>query len=82
MLTPRFADELRSRPPDIPLLEAIASHTGGKMAPRVHEVFGSHGDSGRQSRALWPWLAALALVLYLAEIFGRRAPVAWRWLGA
>jgi uncharacterized membrane protein len=82
MLTADFADELRSQPPDVALLEAIAAHTGGKMTPRIDEVFDSLGDTGRRSLKLGPWLAALALVLYLADIFARRARIAWRWLGS
>jgi uncharacterized membrane protein len=82
VLTADFSEELRSRLPDVALLEAIATHTGGKMAPTMDEVFDTRGESGRRSRALWPWLTALALVLYLLEIFVRRSRIAWRWLGS
>jgi uncharacterized membrane protein len=82
MLAADFADELRTRPPDVALLEALAARTGGKLTPRVDEIFEPRGDSARQSRALWPWLAAMALALYLADIFARRAPLAWRRLGS
>ncbi|MGH8631210.1 MAG: VWA domain-containing protein [Burkholderiales bacterium] len=82
MLAADFADELRSQPPNLALLEAIAAQTGGKMTARIEEVFDPRGDSGRKSRVLWPWLATLALALYLADIFTRRAPIAWRWLGS
>lgn len=77
-----FGEELRSQPPNMALLQAIAEQTGGKMAPNVEEVFEARGDSGRKSVSLWPWLATLALMLYLADIFARRAPIVWRWLEA
>jgi uncharacterized membrane protein len=77
-----FADELRSQPPNMALLEAIAEQTGGAVAPSIEEVFEARGDSGRKPVPLWPSIAALALALYLADIFARRAPAVWRWLGA
>ncbi len=82
MLSASFADELRSKPPDLALLEAIAAHTGGKTTPQIDEVFDTSGDSGRRSRALWPWLVALALTLYLVDIFLRRSSFAWRRLAS
>jgi hypothetical protein len=44
-------------------------------------VFAQNGDYSRVSRTLWPWLAVLALLLYLLDIAVRRAALAWRWLG-
>ena len=76
-----YPDEYRSLPPNIELLRALAEETGGKLAPSIAEVFAQNGDHSRVSRTLWPWLAALALLLYLLDIAVRRAPLAWRWLG-
>jgi Ca-activated chloride channel homolog len=75
-----FADEYRSLPPDIGLLEALAQETGGKVGADIDEIFARHGDESRVSRPLWPWLVLLALLAYLLEIAVRRTPVFWRWL--
>jgi uncharacterized membrane protein len=77
-----FAAELRSLPPDMELLEAVASLTGGKLLPSVEDIAASHGDVIDVARPLWPWLTAIALLLYLTDIFVRRAPLAWRRLGS
>lgn len=74
-------DEDRFRPPNIELLKALARETSGGYAPDAAEIFAGRGDSGESRTELWPWLAALALLLYLAEIFLRRAPIAWRRFG-
>jgi hypothetical protein len=76
-----FPDEYRTLPPNLELLRALAEQTGGKLAPSIAEVFARNGDYSRASRTLWPWLALLALLLYLLDIAVRRAPLAWRWLG-
>ena len=76
-----YPDEYRALPPNIELLRTLAEETGGKLAPSIAEVFAQNGDHSRVSRTLWPWLAALALLLYLLDIAVRRAPLAWRWLG-
>jgi len=67
-----FADEYRSLPPDVPLLQALAQQTGGKVAPTAAEIFAAGGDRGHTQRSLWPWLAAAALLCYLADIALRR----------
>jgi len=74
-----YADELRSRAPDLELLEALAKQTGGKVGASVAEIFDPQGDSGVERRPLWPWLAAAALLLYLVDILMRRAAFVRRW---
>jgi len=76
-----YPDEYRALPPNIELLRVLAEETGGKLAPSIAEVFAQSGDHSRVSRTLWPWLALLALLLYLLDIAVRRAPLAWRRLG-
>ncbi len=68
------SDEYRVLPADHKLLRAISEQTGGEFAPEMADIFRHYGDGGTRSRALWPWLAALALALYLIEVFVRRAP--------
>jgi len=80
MLHKDFPDELRVSAPDMALLGALAKATGGKLAPSIPEIFAQQGDESRTTRQLWPWLALLGLIFYLADIAVRRAPMAWRWL--
>jgi hypothetical protein len=75
-----YADEYRAFPPNMELLGALASATGGKVAPSVAEIFAQQGDASRATKTLWPWFAALGLILYLLDIAVRRSPLAWRWL--
>src|SRR5581483_4265134 len=56
-LNAEFADELRSFPPNMSLLEQIAEQTGGRVAADATEIFSVHGDSGQRSVALRPWFA-------------------------
>lgn len=76
------SDEYRAFPPNMDLLRTLAEQTGGKVAPEVQEVFARHGDQSRRAVMLWPWLALAALMAYLADIFLRRAPWAWRRFGS
>ena len=62
------------------LLETLAAQTGGKVGASVAEIFAAQGDRGVSRTALWPWLAAIGLLLYLCDIAVRRAPWFRRWL--
>ena len=75
-----YPDEYRSFPPDLVLLETLAAQTGGKVGASVAEIFAAQGDRGVSRTALWPWLAAVGLLLYLCDIAVRRAPWFRRWL--
>lgn len=68
-----YADELRSRPPDLDLLQEVAKQTGGKVGASVAEIFDPQDDRGVRRKPLWPWFATAALVLYLLDILMRRA---------
>ena len=76
------SDEYRAFPPNMDLLRTLAEQTGGKVAPDIGEVFARNGDESRRSRTLWPWLALLGLMFYLADLTVRRVPWAWRRLGS
>lgn len=76
-----YPDELRSFPPDVALLQAIAQQTGGKLGASVAEIFDPGDDQGVARRALWPWLAAIGLALYLLDLALRRAPFVRRLFG-
>ena len=77
-----YPDEYRSFPPNAELLEALAAQTGGKVGASIAEIFAAQGDRGVSRTALWPWLAAIGLLLYLCDIAVRRAPWFRRWLDA
>jgi hypothetical protein len=66
--------EYRSVAPDHALLKALAEQTGGQVAPSVDDVFAARGEQASVPRALWPWCAGAALLLYLADLAVRRVP--------
>lgn len=67
-------DEFRPRPPDFTLLAALSERTGGGFAPAPAAIFAPATDGEALEIALWPWLAAAALLLLLIEIAARRVP--------
>lgn len=81
VLSRPFPAELRAGAPDAGFLEALAAQTGGRYAPAPGDVFAEHGEGVSVAHALWPWCAALGLLLYLADLFLRRAGWARRWFG-
>ena len=68
------SDEFRALPPNVALLEALSRQTGGKLAPKAEEVLAPSSDAAVASAPLWPYLAAAALLLFLADIAARRVP--------
>ncbi|HEY5930775.1 MAG TPA: hypothetical protein VIU02_10750, partial [Burkholderiales bacterium] len=76
------SDEYRAFPPNMDLLRTLAEQTGGKVAPDIADVFARNGDESRTSLALWPWLALLGLLFYVADLAVRRTPWVWRRLGS
>jgi hypothetical protein len=71
-------DEYRLYPANVPLLRALSDLTGGKYRPEPDEIFADYGDRTSMPTQLWPYLAALALALYLLDIAVRRAPWFYR----
>ncbi|HUB33169.1 MAG TPA: VWA domain-containing protein [Bryobacteraceae bacterium] len=72
----RQEDEMLEYGNDQPLLERIASATGGRFNPTVQAAFDSGGRSIRTTMDLWPGLLVLAVLLNLAELLLRK----WRGL--
>lgn len=64
--------EARFMAPDVDLLKAIARDTGGVFDPRPADVFADRGDRATVTTPLWPWLAALAALLWLVDLGLRR----------
>lgn len=67
-----YSDELRIRPPNEELLQAMASSSGGKFAPTVEEVFRSTGQGTTRPTPLWPWLLGAAAFLLILDVALRR----------
>jgi hypothetical protein len=73
-----FPDEYRFRPADTELLGAISERTGGQLDPETEDIFAYHGGAAIRPTPLWPFLAGLALFLFLLDIGIRRAPWLWK----
>ncbi len=71
-------DEYRLYPTNAALLRALSDLTGGTYNPEPEEIFADYGDRTSMPTPLWPYLAALALALYLLDIAVRRAPWFYR----
>ena len=59
-------------PPNTDLLRAISDETKGQFHPAVQDVFATHGETTISPTPLCPYLAVMALVLYIADVFLRR----------
>ena len=72
---PDTAAEYRFRAPDETLLRSIASATGGTWHPTAATLANTAADSRTARRPLWPWLVALALVLWFVDFLLRRVRI-------
>jgi hypothetical protein len=71
-VTPDPDEEYRLRPPDETALRGIARATGGRYEPALDDLQRTDAMKRTTSRALWPWLVVLAVVVWLADIGLRR----------
>ncbi|MGE0040929.1 MAG: VWA domain-containing protein [Vicinamibacterales bacterium] len=69
------SDELRLRPADTAALRAISRETGGRYEPAPAAAGATGEASVRAPAALWPWLVALGLLLYLGDLLLRRVRI-------
>jgi uncharacterized membrane protein/uncharacterized protein YegL len=67
-----YPDEYHFYPPNTELLRSISNETKGRFQPRPEDIFDANGESTALPTPLWPYLAALALLLYLADVLLRR----------
>jgi hypothetical protein len=67
-----YPDEYHFYPPNTDLLHAISNETNGAFQPSVQDIFDPHGETADFPAPLWPYLAALGLVLYIGDVFLRR----------
>lgn len=80
-LYPTAREEFKLLPPDQAFLKSFAEQTGGRYAPEPKDVFADYGEKFFKARALWPWFAGAALLLYVLDLLVRRAPWIWRRFG-
>jgi hypothetical protein len=50
----------------------MSTETGGVFQPAAGDIFNPNGETTALPIALWPYLAAIALVLYIGDVFLRR----------
>ena len=67
-----YPDEYHFYPPNTEVLRSISNETKGRFQPHVEDIFNSQGETTALPVPLWPYLAALALVLYFTDVFLRR----------
>ena len=67
-----YPDEYHFYPPDFQTLRSVSNETGGVYQPAGPEIFDAKGETVSVHTRLWPLLAALALVLYISDVFLRR----------
>jgi Ca-activated chloride channel family protein len=68
-----YPAEFLPRAPDEALLGRLAAETGGTLNGPAEEIW-TDDRRAAQEKELWPWLATLALVLFLADVALRRWP--------
>jgi Ca-activated chloride channel family protein len=71
-LTVGFDEEFRLKPTDEELLRKVAEVSGGRYNPPPEELFTPPERSAERAVALWPYLLAAALILFLADVALRR----------
>lgn len=74
VVLPDTIEEYRLRPPDEPALKEIAAATNGAWQPTPDSLKNT-GAHRAARRALWPALVALALGLWLVDIWLRRVRI-------
>ncbi len=67
-----YPDELRLRPTNVDLLKRIAQISQGRYAPRAEEVFAPTTRTARRATPLWPYLLAVALLIFVVDVALRR----------
>jgi hypothetical protein len=68
----RQEDEMIESGSNEPLLQQVASATGGRFRPAIKSLFDPAGRSISTTMELWPGLLALAILLNLAELIMRK----------
>ncbi len=72
VLTYSYPDEYHFYPPNTDLLRAVSSETKGIFQPKPEDIFNANGETTALPIPLWPYLGAIALLLYVTDVFLRR----------
>jgi len=67
-----YPAEYHFYPPDTARLRSISTATDGAYEPEGKEIFDPRGESTEVPLALWPWICAIVLVLYITDVLLRR----------
>jgi Ca-activated chloride channel family protein len=67
-----YPDELLLLPTDETALRSLAESNGGIFNPKPSDVFSAAGATAAAEHELWPWLIALATLLFIADVGVRR----------
>jgi len=67
-----YPDEYHFYPPNIDALRSLSTATGGKFQPGPQDIFDTSGETVIRPVPLWPYLVAVALALYICDVFLRR----------
>jgi hypothetical protein len=70
-----YSDEFAFREADPSLAGDVADATGGRLDPEAVAAYETAPRRGAAEIGLWPWLAALALALFLLDVALRRLVV-------
>ena len=71
-----YPDELRLRPTNTGLLRALAADSGGRYHPPAEAIFADTPRTARRATPLWPYLVAVAALLFVADVALRRIDLA------
>ncbi len=71
-LVVNYDDELRLRPTDEKLLQAIAEVSGGTYRPDPAQIFASSERTAARPIPLWPYLVVAAALIFLIDVALRR----------
>jgi Ca-activated chloride channel family protein len=67
-----YPDEYHFYPANTEVLRSISNETKGRFQPHAEEIFDAQGETTALPVPLWPYLAALALLLYFSDVLLRR----------
>jgi Ca-activated chloride channel family protein len=74
-----YSDELRLRPTNTALLQAIAKASGGLYDPKPEAIFADTHRTALRATPLWPYLVALAALILVLDVALRRIDFTLIW---
>jgi len=78
-LTVGYSDELRIRPTNESLLQAVATASGGTYSPDSTKLLQQGDELATRPTPLWPYLVALAILLLVFDVALRRIDFSLHW---